>query len=122
MEKDNKEVVSCGAKDEDEEEKVDGDVVVECSHCSNHPCILGEIEPLLISILETYREWKYNKQVRFKMYAEATTHIHGPGLGKGVRKKLPHCVTSAIRSMAPADDKKYTGFIPRNNDNDNYKS
>ena len=119
MEQGKDEIVRFGSKDEDEGEKVAGEVVKECSHCGNHPCILGEIEPLLVSILETYGEWKSKKEVRFKMYAESTTHIHGPGLGKGVRKKLPSCVTNAIRSMAPAADKKYTGFIPINTNNNN---
>ena len=47
------------------------------------------------------------------MYANSVKAIHGPGLGKGVRKRLSRCLENKIRSMAP--DKKYTGFIAGNN-------
>ena len=90
------------------------DPIVECRHCGNHPCFGIEMEPLLISIVDTYSDWKSNKQVRFLMYSAATKHIHGPGLGKGVRKKLPNCVSDLIRSMSPSDN--YTGYIESNED------
>ena len=47
-----------------------------CSHCNNHPCVREDLQPTLISILQTYRECKTNKQVRFTMYREATKFIH----------------------------------------------
>ena len=47
------------------------------------------------------------------MYVNSVTAIFGPGLGKGVRKRLPPCLENKIRSMAP--DEKCTGFIAGNN-------
>ena len=90
------------------------DPIVECRHCGNHPCFGIEMEPFLITIVDTYSDCKTNKQLRFMMYSAATKHIHGPGLGKGVRKKLPNCVSDLIRSMSPSDI--YTGYIESNDD------
>ena len=99
-----------------EEDKATEDEEIECKHCGNHPCILRELDPLLVSILDTYGEWKTNKQIRFHMYTETVKVIFGPALGKGVRKKLPSCVQMRIHKMAPDD--KYTGFIPSSTSND----
>ena len=44
------------------------------------------------------------------MYSDSVKHIFGTRLGKGVRKRLPNCVTQIIREICP--DKEYTGFIP----------
>ena len=45
--------------------KEDKDILKECTHCSNHPYIGIELEPMLFFILRTYYgEWKTNKQVR----------------------------------------------------------
>ena len=101
---------SCENEVKKEEDKATEDVESECKHCGNHPSILRELDPLLVSIIETYGEWKTNKQVCFHMYMETVKVIFGPALGKGVRKKLPSCVQMQIHEMAP--DEKYTGFIP----------
>ena len=49
------------------------------------------------------------------MHSDATIYIHGPGLGKGVRKKLPFCVVKFIREMPPAPDDKYKDFVQSGN-------
>lgn len=92
-----------------DEEEIE-DIVKECIHCGNHPCVSFDLQPSLASILETYGEWKTKKQVRYLMYCEAVREIFGTGLGKGVRKKVPTCVENMIRKMQP--DKEYTGFVP----------
>ena len=79
-----------------------------CRYCGNHPCYVQELDGMLVSIVDTYGGWKTNKQIRFKMYSDSIRFIHGSSLGKGVRKKLPHCVQSRIRSLA--SDDSYTGF------------
>ena len=80
-----------------------------CRYCDVDPCWGKEMEPVMISLLKIYGGRLENRKLRFKMYCDAVKHIHGPGLGKGVRKQLPECVTSLIRGFAP--DKKYTGFV-----------
>ena len=90
MEKVENQIVDLVDKDAEEGVNEFDDPIVECRHCGNHPCFGIEMEPLLLSILQTYGEWKSSKQVRFLVYGEATKHIHGTGLGKGVRKKLPN--------------------------------
>ena len=100
-----------------EEEKSDSsqDVPLECTYCGNHPCFLRELEPLLSSIQDAFGELKTNKQIRFLMYKDSVKVIHGTGLDKGVRKRLPSCVQRHIHKLAPDD--KYTGFIPSNDNN-----
>ena len=51
------------------------------------------------------------------MYSQCIKYIHGPGLGKGVRKKLPDCLQNQIKDLAPDKDNHYTGFIDNNNNN-----
>ena len=100
-------------QDESEEKRGEDDIMLECIHCGNQPCVVTELEPMFTSILQTYGDIKSNKQIRFQMYSDTIRYIHGPGLGKGVRKKPPHCVVKTIHSMAPSD--KYTGFIDNSN-------
>jgi hypothetical protein len=80
-----------------------------CNHCDSEPCVVFELEEMLLSLLECYRDIKTKKQIRFAMYRDSVKHIHGPGLGKGVRKKLPQCLQRKIHSIVPDD--KYTGFM-----------
>ena len=80
-----------------------------CKHCNNDPCWSRELEPLLQSIMENYGGRLPNRAVRHKMYTQSVQQIYGICLGKGVRKKVPLCVTRVIRSMAPDDE--YTGFL-----------
>ena len=107
--------VAFAGKDKQEEEDKDVVVASKCPHCGNHPCVIREIEHLLVSILETYGEWKTKKQVCFKMYSHATMYIHGLELGRGIRKKLLSCVTNIIREMSPAPNDKYQGFVKSSN-------
>ena len=93
-----------GKKNEGGEEKDSEN----CKFCGNHPCSALELEEMLGSIVETYQGIKSNKQMRYIMYTDSTKYIYGTGLGKGVRKKLPCCVQSLIRKLAP--DNHYTGF------------
>ena len=101
-----------GSKDVGEENKENDD----CKHCDNHPCVTEELKPMLLSILEAYAGIKSNKQIRYLMYTDSVKLIFGTALGKGVRKRLPYCAQSLIRSLAP--DKKYTGFKEAKDDNE----
>ena len=92
-------------------EDIEVSVPHKCNYCGNQPCIIKDLEETLISVKETYGDWNSNKNLRFRMYSECIKHIHGPGLGKGIRKKLPQCLQNEIRLMAPDEDNIYTGFI-----------
>ena len=98
-------------KEEDEE----SESRIPCRFCDNHPCLSKDLEDQLVSIMETYGGYESNKKVRFRMYSQCITHIHGPGLGKGVRKKLPDCLQNEIKKLAPEKDNAYTGFIASSN-------
>ena len=71
------------------------------------------LHEMLKTLLDSQCDYKTNRQIRFSMYVNSVKTIHGPGLGKGVRKRLSCCLENKIRSMAP--DKKYTGFIAGKN-------
>ena len=104
-----------GKKDSVKADDDNVDELFTCKHCDNQPCFTKMLEDSLVAVLETYRDWNTNKNIRFRMYKECVNHIHGPGLGKGVRKKLPLCVQSQIRDMAPDKENSYTGFIDNSN-------
>ena len=112
MEKSNAEKEKVCVPVPEEEEKEDKDIEKECKQCGNHPCVGIELEPMLSSILQTYGDWKTNKQVRYLMYCDAVKFIYGIGLGKGVRRKVPNCVSQEIKEMCPDKNNDYTGFIP----------
>ena len=107
--------VASGDKGNEEEEDEDVMILKECPHCANHPCVVREVEPLLVSILEIYGGYRSAKSVRHKMYTDVITHIHGPCLGKGVRRKPPSCVVKVIREMSPDPDGNYKGFVEHGN-------
>ena len=98
-------------REKDDEDNAKGTYDI-CRYCENDPCVSEEHLNMLASLFDTYRDWKTNRQIRFCMYSNCVKAIHGPGLGRGVRKKLPHCLERKIREMAP--DEKYTGFIDTN--------
>ena len=90
----------------------------ECPQCESDPCVAKVLYPNFLTINTIFGDTKTNKQMRFHMYKEATKFVHGPGLGKGVRRKLPTCVESMIRDIAPDDC--YKGFLEaEDNTNDN---
>ena len=76
--------MECATEDE-EGDDLEEVVNIERSHFGNKPCIVGKIESLLVSVLETCG-WKTHRQVRFKVYSEATTYIRRPGMGKKQRR------------------------------------
>ena len=82
-----------------------------CQFCEQEPCLVVELNDLLNSILWNYSDTKTNKQIRYCMYTDCTSYMHGY-LGKGNRKKVPKCLEDRIHFLAP--DKEYTGFIPSN--------
>ena len=94
-----------------EEEEEDCTFQKECKHCGYYPCIVIELEPMLASILQTYGDWKTNKQVHYIMYGDAVAFVYGRGLGPKVRRKLPECVSREIKEMCPDKNDEYTGFI-----------
>ena len=98
--------VDVSAADQETEGK---DECSACPHCLVDPCWEKEIEPMLLSLVEVYSGRMENHKLRFKMYSDAVKFIHGTGLGKGVRKQLPGCVTGLIQRIAP--DKSYAGFV-----------
>ena len=111
MEKSNAEKEKVCVPVPEEEEKEDKDIEKECKQCGNHPCVGIELEPMLSSILQTYGDWKTNKQVRYIMYGDAVAFVYGRGLGPKVRRKLPECVSREIKEMCPDENDEYTGFI-----------
>ena len=80
-----------------------------CNQCGYEPCVVVELEEMLVAIKQSYIDIKSNNQIRFIMYKESVTHIYGRGLGKGVRKMVPKCIERKIHSMAPSA--KYKGFV-----------
>jgi hypothetical protein len=98
-------------------EGVPGDESPRCPHCLNAPCLLSQ--GLYRSMVDYYEEnfcdadgetTLASREVRFQMYKYVTEWIHG-FLGKGVRIKIPLCVQSEIRDLAPADPgTTYVGF------------
>jgi hypothetical protein len=87
-----------------------------CIYCNYTPCILDQGLYDLLSEGGLLRDddeddIKYlKKQIRYDMYRKASHFIYG-SLGKGNRKKLPHCVVAEIHDFAPEDDvKKYVGY------------
>ena len=103
-------VEDAAPNEEDTDETVDV-----CPECGSDPCVVVELEEMLQDMRDLYMGWKTNKQTRFLMYRECSNHIHGTGLGKGVRRKLPNCVENRIRSMVP--DENYTGFLEAGGNN-----
>ena len=79
-----------------------------CTICGQDPCIRLELEEMLVSIVQTFRGVKSNKQIQFYIYTNAVRYIYGGSLGKGVRKKILDCLQRMIHALAP--DKEYTGF------------
>ena len=67
------------------------------------------MQPMLLFLLKIHGGRLENKKILFKMYSDTVKFIHGPGIGKGVCKQLPVCVSRFIRRLAPDD--KYTGFV-----------
>ena len=113
-------------KEEGDDKEVDEELDWVCKHCNTDPCWSRELESTFQSIMENYGGRMPNSGVRYKMYTQAVQVIFGICLGKGVRKRVPLCVTRVIRSMAPDD--VYTGFLESSkkqinqhtNDNNDY--
>ena len=61
--------------------------------------------------MELYGGWKINKQIRVLMYSGTIKTLYRPDLGKGARKKIPHCIQKKKHSFALDD--AYTGFIAK---------
>ena len=77
-------------KEHQEDPKSSGEEVARdqgCRLCDNNPCDADEVRPLLMAIHAIHSGMKTNKEVRFLMYREACRFFHGPGLGRGVRKR-----------------------------------
>ena len=108
-------VVSNGRDGDNGSDDSSVEILIVCEHCGQYFCAARDLEPTLNSMFDTYNGWKTNRQIRYLMYKEAVRVIHGDGLGKGVRKKLPACVENMIRDLAPDDH--YTGFIDNTEDN-----
>lgn len=91
----------------------------ECPYCGFAPCILDSDDGanLLRAAEEMMEGNNPNKQTRFFLYRQFTMLIEGH-LGRGIRKKLPECVTTEIQDSFPAEDDKYTGFKPGNGPNE----
>ena len=82
-----------------------------CWYCNKQPCVIEILNPMLDELLHTYAG-SSNKTIRYFMYEESSSMLNGY-LGKGVRKRFPHCVEERIRSLAPSQT--YTGFKEASN-------
>ena len=80
-----------------------------CCVCENEPCLVVDLDGMLMAMLQEYRDDKTHKEIRYLMYTNSIFRLHGR-LGKGNRRKLPTCVEDKIRSLAPDDE--YKGFVP----------
>jgi hypothetical protein len=91
----------------------------QCQFCHNSPCVLEQglyeelvlacelgLDPTDLTTLTT------NREIRFRLYRYATNWIHDY-LGKGNRRKLPQCVQTEIRDLAPESTGIYVGFKKR---------
>jgi hypothetical protein len=100
---------------DDNEQAPEDNLVVTCKYCEQTPCWLEQgLYDRMVELEEIIRDEAIdqklnNKQIRFQLYREATTFIHGH-LGKGRRIELPCCVRGEILDLAPAPDGQYTGF------------
>ena len=91
-----------------------------CPDCNKYPCVLDDIDPDL-SQDQTLNQYFFtlgnerteqsvsNKEIRYEMYRIASRVLEGM-VGKGNRRKLPDCVTSAIKDAYPEASGKYVGF------------
>jgi hypothetical protein len=86
-----------------------------CPFCQNCPCWLEQgLYDSLVVLEQSIRDGDHdnkvtNKEVRYQLYRHATAYIHG-FLGKGNRIKLPRCVETDIRDLAPEPAQAYEGF------------
>ena len=80
-------------KEVGEDKDLDEDLGNVCKHCQTDPCWSRELESTFQSVIDNYGGRMPNRGVRHKMYTQAVQQIYGTCLGKGVRKKVPLCVT-----------------------------
>jgi hypothetical protein len=100
---------------DENEEALEENLVVTCKYCEQSPCWLEQgLYDRIVELEESIRDEAINqklnnKQIRFQLYREATTFIHGH-LGKRRRVELPCCVRGEVLDLAPDPDGLYTGF------------
>jgi hypothetical protein len=80
-----------------------------CRFCLNTPCIFLQHQEELERIMEEMHPHATNRTKRFHMYRRMSRELNGP-LGKGVRKRLPHCFVQGFRDLYPSEDDTYTGY------------
>jgi hypothetical protein len=99
-------------EDKKEEEEEVADVIKECRFCGKAPCVVDFkfYNEMVAEAEELYEEAGPNKHKRFALYAFAAKKLFGY-LGPGVRKMIPHCVTSEIHDLFPENiPSNYVGF------------
>jgi hypothetical protein len=89
------------------------DVVKACKFCENSPCLLNKdsFYEDMVYVAEGFEDCGLtNKQIRFELYGFASKFLFG-SLGRGVRKKIPHCIIAEIHDVFPAKNvNEYVGF------------
>lgn len=86
-----------------------------CEYCKENPCVMEVHYDHLMEVGEFEESLqRKNKEVRFKLYREATRLLHGY-LGRQVRKELPGCVVRDIHDAYPEPNSgEYVGFSETN--------
>ena len=85
-----------------------------CRFCGEQPCVIDANESAIyegfLGLLEYFGDADnlLPEEIRFRLYRYASSFLHGT-LGSGNRKKLPQCVMTEIRDLAPSKT-GYVGF------------
>jgi hypothetical protein len=84
-----------------------------CKLCQNVPCYLDDgLYDVLVAEEQSLQEADPDltaKEICYHLYRRATNWLHGI-LGAGVRRKLPQCIETEIRDIAPDSNREYVGF------------
>jgi hypothetical protein len=85
-----------------------------CRYCKCFPCIIDQEWDNASDFVEMARQDGYdNKEIRYGLY-----RLHARSLGYKKRTPLPVCVTSFLTHYFPDANNQYTGFKPKEEEDD----
>jgi glutaredoxin len=92
------------------------DLVKECDYCKATPCLLSKVYKEMMYVAEEMEDEAENKEIRHAMYCFVSKKLWGR-LGRGFRKRIPHCIMSEIHDAYPAKKgTTYVGFKASNDE------